>query len=89
MAYYIRPPLQREPDGNFASFLAGCVAGIVIGGALGMLIAPYRGEITRRKIVRHANEAKDQVVEVVEDQLETLRERRDEQGEGEEDGAVH
>jgi gas vesicle protein len=77
MAYYIRPPLQREPESGVVSFLAGCVAGIVIGGALGMLMAPSRGEVTRRKIVRHASEAKDQVVEVVEDQLENLRERKD------------
>ena len=76
MAYYFRPPMQHESGSSAVSFLAGCLAGIVIGGALGMLMAPHRGDITRRKIVRQAGDAKDQVVEAVEDQLENIRERK-------------
>ncbi len=76
MGYYFRPPAPRHSDDGTVSFLVGCIAGLVVGGALGVLLAPHRGEITRRKIVRHAGEAKDQVIEVVEDQLENMRERK-------------
>ena len=65
-------PYRRYHSGGnsnsqLVGFLAGCVAGIVVGGALGMLMAPHRGDITRRKIARKAEQTKDQVVEKVED----------------------
>jgi len=48
-------------------FAVGCAAGLVIGAAVGMLMAPHRGDITRRRLVRRANETRDQVVDRVED----------------------
>ena len=48
-------------------FLLGCLAGMVLGAALGILMAPHRGDITRRKLARRAGETRDQVVERVED----------------------
>jgi gas vesicle protein len=49
---------------------------MVIGGVLGVLMAPHRGDITRRKIVRRAGETKDQVSEVVEDHISTLKAKK-------------
>jgi len=37
------------------------------------LIAPHSGAVTRRKIIRSAGEAKDQVTEVIDDLEETGR----------------
>ena len=49
--------------------------------ALGVLLAPHRGDITRRKISRRAEETKDQVVEKVED---LMVHRREEEADDEE-----
>lgn len=52
-------------------FLSGAAAGV----AAGMLIAPHKGSVTRRKIVRKANSAKDDVkykIENMKDSLEGL-----------------
>ena len=43
------------------------MSGLIIGIALGVLLVPHRGEITRRKIRRKAEEVRDQVNEAVED----------------------
>ena len=51
----------------FVMTLTGVSCYIAVGGALGVLLAPHRGDITRRKISRAAEETKDQVVEKVED----------------------
>ena len=64
---YMRPYGGRDSGGTVLGFLAGCVAGLFLGAALGVLMAPHRGDITRRKIVRRAGEARDDVVEKVED----------------------
>ena len=37
---------------------------------MGMISAPHRGDVTRRKIVRQAGVARDQVVDAVEDFVE-------------------
>ena len=63
---YVRP-YSRDTNDSLISFLMGCLAGVVLGAALGVLMAPHRGDITRRKIVRRAGEARDDVVEKVED----------------------
>ena len=57
----------RDTGTSLTGFLLGCLAGIVMGAALGILMAPHRGDITRRKLVRTAGEKRDQVVERVED----------------------
>ena len=45
--------------------LAGFVAGVAVGAAVGILLAPKKGEDTRRLIVRQAEETRDQVVKAV------------------------
>ncbi len=42
------------------------LGGLIIGSALGVLYAPHRGEITRRKVRRKVDDVKDQVGEAVE-----------------------
>jgi len=41
----------------------GLVSGLLLGTALGMLFAPHRGDVTRRKLQRRAAELRDQVGE--------------------------
>ncbi len=65
--FYSRYYPGNSSGGRLTGFVIGCCAGFVIGSALGVLLAPHRGDITRRKISRRAEETKDQVVEKVED----------------------
>jgi len=74
---YMRHYNGRNSGGNLAGFLAGCLAGILFGAALGILMAPHRGDITRRKLVRRAGETRDQVVEKVEDLMVHRSEEED------------
>lgn len=65
--------------GALLGFAVGCLAGVVVGAAVGILLAPHRGDITRRKLARRAGETRDQVVEKVEDLMVHRRgEDRDE-----------
>ena len=72
------PYMRYHPHGNgagkFVGFLVGCLGGLVIGWALGVLLAPHRGDITRRKVARKAGKTRDQVVEKVEDLMVHRRE---------------
>jgi gas vesicle protein len=69
MGYQRFYPQQNEPSGS-GSFWAGLGIGVFLGAVLGLLSAPHRGDVTRRKIVRQADATRDQVVEAVEDFVE-------------------
>ena len=69
MGYQRFYPQQRGSTG-IGAFLVGLGLGVLIGTAMGMLSAPHRGDVTRRKIVRQAGVARDQVVDAVEDFVE-------------------
>ena len=43
------------------------MSGLLVGSAVGVLFAPHRGQITRRKIRRKVEDVRDQVDETVED----------------------
>ncbi len=62
-----RKSSTQESSGALMGFAVGCAAGLVIGAAVGVLMAPHRGDITRRRLVRRANETRDGVVDRVED----------------------
>jgi len=64
---YRRTQPSRESGGQMAGFMVGCLADMVVGAAVGILMAPHRGDITRRKLARRAGETREQVVERVED----------------------
>jgi gas vesicle protein len=46
---------------NTSKILLGLIAGIAIGGALGILLAPDKGSETRRKIVEKGSELGDSI----------------------------
>ncbi|MEW6752469.1 MAG: YtxH domain-containing protein [Candidatus Latescibacterota bacterium] len=77
----------RSPDRStqIACLLAGWLAGLAMGALLGVLLAPHRGDITRRRLVRRAGEARDQVREVVDDLREGRSSRRNAEEEEEEE----
>lgn len=63
------PQPRRSEADYIGSFAAGCLSGLVVGVAMGILMAPHRGQITRRKLARQAAGTRDQVMEAVEEML--------------------
>ena len=58
-------PKNNHSTNGTTCLLAGFVAGVAVGAAIGILLAPKKGEDTRRLIVRQAEETRDQVVKAV------------------------
>ena len=58
-------PRNNHSTNGTTCLLAGFVAGVAVGAAIGVLLAPKKGEDTRRLIVRQAEETRDQVVKAV------------------------
>lgn len=57
-----------------ALFFIGLVIAALVGLVIGLLIAPHSGPVMRRKILRTAGEAKDQMSEVLDDLEESGKE---------------
>ena len=53
--------------------IGGLLVGAAIGVAAGLLLAPYSGAKTRRKIARGSMKVKKNVVDYVEDSLDGIR----------------
>ena len=62
---------NRNAETGLAAFLLGAVTGI----ALGVLFAPAKGETTRRKLKRWANETYEEQKDFVLEHAESARER--------------
>jgi hypothetical protein len=70
-------PLQTETRimNNTSKILLGLIAGVAIGGALGILLAPDKGSETRRKIVEKGSELGDTISESVTGLGEKVKEK--------------
>ena len=67
--------MSNNESGNEALvFIAGLSIGALVGFSFGILAAPHSGPVTRRKVIRTAGKAKDQVSEVFDDLEESGRE---------------
>ncbi len=62
-----------ENASNFGSFLAGVLAGAVIGGVTALILAPQSGEATRRQITDMGSGARD----ASQERIEQMREAAD------------
>ncbi|HPE34704.1 MAG TPA: YtxH domain-containing protein [Bacteroidales bacterium] len=60
-----------------SSFLIGLISGAAIGAALGILYAPDKGEITRKKITKKAEDLKDEFYEKMDEMKEYFNESID------------
>jgi gas vesicle protein len=58
---------------NARNLIGGFIAGAAIGVAAGLLMAPYSGEKSRRKLMRGSSKIKKNVVNYVEQSLDTIR----------------
>jgi len=53
--------------------IGGFIVGAALGVAAGLLFAPASGERTRKKLVKGTKRLKDDVVDYIEDSIETLK----------------
>ena len=58
---------------NAKNLIGGFLAGAALGVAAGILMAPYSGERTRKKLVKGSSRVKKDVIAYVEDSLEGIR----------------
>jgi len=58
---------------NAKNLIGGFLAGAAIGVAAGLLMAPYSGAKARRKLVRGSMKVKKNVVDYVENSIDSLR----------------
>ncbi|WP_339917400.1 YtxH domain-containing protein [Yeosuana marina] len=55
--------------------ILGLVAGLAVGATLGILLAPDKGEKTRKKIISKTGETKDKLKDSFDDFLDTVSEK--------------
>ncbi|WP_111309118.1 YtxH domain-containing protein [Confluentibacter sediminis] len=55
--------------------ILGLLAGVAVGATLGILLAPDKGEKTRKKIISKSKETKDKLKESFDDFLDTVSEK--------------
>jgi gas vesicle protein len=58
---------------NAKRVIGGLLVGVAIGAAAGLLMAPYSGAKTRRKLVRGGMKVKKNVIDYVENSIDGLR----------------
>ncbi|MBE0637069.1 MAG: YtxH domain-containing protein [Bacteroidales bacterium] len=57
-----------------SSFLIGLLSGAAIGAALGILYAPDKGEVTRKKIAKKAEDLKDDLYDKMDEMKDYFNE---------------
>jgi gas vesicle protein len=60
---------------NAKNLIGGFLAGAAIGVAAGLLMAPYSGAKARRKLIRGSQKIKKNVVDYVENSMDSLRDQ--------------
>ena len=58
---------QYQKSRGLGSFIFGLGLGLFLGALAGILSAPQRGDVTRRRLSKKAESTRDQIVEAVED----------------------
>lgn len=58
-----------------SSILLGLITGVVVGATLGVLLAPEKGEKTRKKIVSKTKDAKNKLKESFDDFVDSVSEK--------------
>ncbi len=66
MVYKRFYPQSRRSSG-LGAFILGLALGVVLGAVAGIISAPHRGDVTRRRLSKKAESTRDQIVEAVED----------------------
>jgi len=65
-------------DSNFGKVMLGIIGGAAVGAVLGVLFAPAKGAVTRRKISKTTRDIKNSVVDELENLVESAEEIIDE-----------
>lgn len=60
---------------NARNLIGGFIAGAALGVAAGLLMAPYSGAKSRRKLIKGSQKIKKNVVDYVENSIEGLRDQ--------------
>ena len=65
-------------ESNFGKFMLGIIGGAAVGAALGILFAPAKGTVTRRRIATKTRDLKDEFTNRLEELVESAEEIIDE-----------
>lgn len=53
--------MEKEHSSNNRKVIGALIVGLVVGGALGVLFAPDKGSVTRKRLLSKGEEVKDEV----------------------------
>ncbi|HLP56370.1 MAG TPA: YtxH domain-containing protein [Fluviicola sp.] len=53
--------MEKEQSSSNGKIIGALIVGLVVGGALGVLFAPDKGSVTRKRLLSKGEEVKDEV----------------------------